>query len=483
MKQRPKISTKQAMKVNKRALLKVLFGNANAECFFSGAILTFAFAPFNVLFAIPLSFTWFLLLLERYAKNYRTALKLGWWYGFGHYLTSLYWIGNALFARIDDFWWLIPFAYIGIPIFLALYLTPVALAVFLTPQRYIKPLAFAFSWLAIEYFRATYFIPFPWNMLGHALAGNIYSLQMAYYLGVYGGTMLLLTFGTIFYLRKKIFIFIGLLLPVVIFCVGYTRLNNNTVAYHDFSLRVVQPNPTSHHFGDKNKSAQLLSDLIELSRRDLPSHNKIIVWPEAAFPYLIKYRANQIGILNNIANSNGILIFGADRAEQILIGRKYFNSLLVANAKGEILAEYDKEVLVPFGEYIPFKKFLNFLDIVAYGVGEFTHGNNVTEIINVEGAPKFRGLICYEVIFPYVLKGKEKPEWFLTITNDSWYGNTSGPYQHLAMAKFTAAQYGIPMVRVTNTGISAVIDPFGRVLAKLGYKQSGVIDHKLPKAL
>lgn len=466
--------------------MKQILKSPNALCFYNGCLLSFAFAPFNFLLAIPLSFFLFLILLEKNNK-----VMMGWWYGFGYFLTSLYWIGNALFARADDFWWLLPIAYIGIPAFAGLYILPVALAVQATKNRYLKVLVFTISWFISEYFRANYFLPFPWNMLGYAIAGNDYLLQSAYYLGLYGSTILLLFFGSVVYLRSPIFIIICILIPTSMFIFGYVRLVKTQNEYHDFSVRIVQPNPYNHHFGDPIKSKQLLNDLLILSKTNLPKDNKIILWSEAAFPYLVSNKLGKIGILKELTDSDGFLIFGIDRInisscsgdKNCQIPNQYYNSMLAADSQGNIIAEYDKEILVPFGEHIPFKEWLPFLKIVAHGVGEFTYGQNTHKTIALPGLLKFKPLICYEAIFPDILKAGEQPELLVALTNDAWYGNTSGPRQHLYMAKFVAARYGIPMLRSTTNGISAIIDAYGRIIKKLDYKTQGTIDYKLPKAL
>ncbi len=448
-----------------------------------GAILTLAFAPFDFLPAIPFALSGFLLFLDKKSNTLMRAGALGWWFGFGYALTSLYWIGNALFARLDDFWWLLPVAYVGIPIVVAFFFIPPAIAVYYCRKPIFKPFAFTFVWVFMEYIRSNFFIPFPWNLLGYSLAATDVTVQSAYYLGIYGGSIVLGLFGTLFYLRKMWAYTAGGLIAVIIVMVGVIRLHYANVEYHDITMRLVQPNPPEHHLGDAAKSARLLTRLVELSVLQMSPDVKHIIWPEAAFPHLIADNSRYLKSIAQLVPKDGTIIFGADRMEQILITKKYYNSIFVVDSHAKVLAYYDKESLVPFGEYIPFRKVLPFIETFAYSVGEFSVGTNASKNLTADSLPPFMPLICFEVIFPNLLRGAERPEWFLAITNDSWYGNTPGPYQHLAMAKFRAAQYGVPMIRVANTGISAVISPYGQIIKKLDLNVTGYIDHKLPKRL
>ena len=169
----------------------------------------------------------------------------------------------------------------------------------------------------------------------------------------------------------------------------------------------------------------------------------------------------------------------------VSVATRIYNSLLAISDKGEVLDGYDKIHLVPFGEYLPFQDFMESLGIFQMtGVrGGFSAGTG-SRLLSVPGAPPARPLICYEIIFPdEVMDKSQRPGWLLNVTNDAWFGGSAGPYQHFHQAQLRAVEQGLPVVRAANTGISAIIDPYGRVLGELGLKKEGVVDGLLPEAL
>ena len=259
-----------------------------------------------------------------------------------------------------------------------------------------------------------------------------------------------------------------------------------TAFVKDVRLRLVQPNIAQK---DKWKD-DLRAGHVERQRdmslappaggRPGPTH---VIWAETAAPYVLNRQPGLIAALAGAAPAKGALVTGALRLEEAPGGGlRAFNSLFVIEPSGRVAAHYDKAHLVPFGEYVPFYDWLGFLK-VTIGRGNFSAGPGLATL-DIQGLPPAVPLICYEVIFPGAVVPKEgpRPRWLLNVTNDAWFGHSAGPHQHLAAARFRAVEEGMPLVRVANTGISAIVDPFGRIAASLGLGQSGVIDGGLPEA-
>ncbi len=207
-----------------------------------------------------------------------------------------------------------------------------------------------------------------------------------------------------------------------------------------------------------------------------------MVWPETATRYLVEREPVVRQALAAAAPPGGAIITGAPRAEP-LTGplRQLWNSLVAVDHAGTITATFDKFHLVPLGEYVPLRAYLPFLSKITPGDFDFSAGPG-PRTIDIPGLPPVAPLICYEIIFSgRVVDPSRRPAWLLNLTNDAWFGLSSGPYQHFASARFRAVEEGIPLVRSANDGISAFVDPYGRVIAELGLGQTGVLDGALPK--
>jgi len=210
-----------------------------------------------------------------------------------------------------------------------------------------------------------------------------------------------------------------------------------------------------------------------------------VIWPESASPYPLDQVPEARAMIAQVVPPGGLLLTGGERFDFSLDPPKAWNSLLVVDDAGTLRARYDKHDLVPFGEFMPLRDLLGRLGLssLARGGMDFQAGPGRTTIA-LPGLPSFSPLICYEAIFPgRVYAPGDRPEWLLNVTNDGWFGRSSGPYQHLAMARMRAIEEGLPMVRAANTGISVVVDPWGRVQARLGLGETGVLDAALPKPL
>jgi apolipoprotein N-acyltransferase len=278
---------------------------------------------------------------------------------------------------------------------------------------------------------------------------------------------------------------------------GGVRLAGHPTVFVDgVHLRIMQPNiPQDEKFNYSAKQ-QIMSRYVSLSERadaaaDDGASNGLhdvthLIWPESAFPFFLTREPDAMAtIAEMLAPSTTLITGAASRAEPVpgRRGLRAYNSVYVIDHNGTFLARYDKLHLVPFGEYLPFQDFLERLGFMQLTKvqGGFLPGERRRKIA-VPGAPDMLPLICYEIIFPgeAVPKG-ERPGWLLNVTNDAWFGISAGPYQHFQQAKVRAIEEGLPLVRAANNGVSAVIDPLGRVVGALPLGHEGLLDSALPQ--
>jgi apolipoprotein N-acyltransferase len=248
-------------------------------------------------------------------------------------------------------------------------------------------------------------------------------------------------------------------------------------------LRLVQPDIPQSLKWDPALRERHFQRTLELTRAPGFSGRTHIIWPETATPFAMAGDAARRLAIASAVPSGGLLITGAPRVE-VEPGRpiRVWNSLHAIDGGGAIVATYDKFHLVPFGEYVPFRRILGFINLIP-GAVDFTAGPG-PRTLAPPGLPRLSPLICYEAIFPaHVLDSADRPGWLLNLTNDAWFGLSSGPYQHFAAARFRAVEEGLPLVRAANNGISAIVDAYGRVVVELGLGRSGVLDGDLPRAL
>ncbi|TVQ83774.1 MAG: apolipoprotein N-acyltransferase [Micavibrio sp.] len=407
-------------------------------------------------------------------------------------------------------------------------------------------LMFAVLWCVMEFLRGILFTGFPWNLSGYAWASSLAMMQNLSWAGIYGLsilTILAASLPIILFLEagprlRSAALAVSLLLPLSLWTWGSVRLATaEDVGMHDgIMLRIVQPNIPQHEKWLDNKQAEHLRRYFALSalpvekaalrlfdeseiaalpglqRRDIFSDSHVaalqlaetngavlpdpsprrsptyIIWPETAVTADLQTHPELGDYLRSSLPQDSILMTGNIYSRKSEDGqyRYYYNSLLVMDVATGEKSYYDKTHLVPFGEYVPFRNFFSVgaLGSVLSGFEDFQRGSG-PYTADYFDMPAFSPLICYEAIFPgYVINSrKQRPEWLLNVTNDGWYGKSSGPYQHFAFSRARAIEEGLPMVRAANTGISAVIDPYGRVMGMVPLGEAGILDHALPEAL
>jgi len=444
-----------------------------------------------------------LLWLDEGSPGLWASFRLGYAFGFGFFVSGLYWIAGALLVDFASFWWLVPVAVAGLPAAFALYVGTALFATNLVANHLrlsgtARVFAFAIAWTVAEWVRGHAFTGLPWNLAGYAWSGGfpgaIVMLQSVAWIGIYGLSFLTILaaslpalFGTASLapispgrrLAPAIGAGLLILLPGLL---GAIRLQTTSTADTGIWLRIVQPSIPQTMKWDPTAAERNFRLLLDLSGAPETRPIAAVVWPEAATPFLLGRDAARRRQIGTIASGRGYVVTGAVRANpppgpvvQI------WNSLEALNSDGDIVARYDKAHLVPFGEYVPFRDVLPWKKITVGSV-DYTAGPG-PRTINLPGLPRFAPLICYEVVFPHaIVEEDDRPAWILNVTNDAWYGQSSGPYQHFAIARTRAVEEGLPLVRVANNGVSGVVDAVGRVVARIDLNTVGYADLPLPAA-
>lgn len=430
-------------------------------------------------------------------QTYRPKINFadGWFFGFGFFIAGLYWISGALLVPGQNFQWLIPFAVAGIPGLLGVTTGLATLGFAYLTNKFSNLTAirrifiFAGLWALCEMLRGLFlFNGFPWNLLGNAFVFSTTLMQVANLVGAYGLSFLvvLIAAGATLWVKSgdKKSGRVALITVLILIAYGWTMIPTaSSPIIPGIRLRLVQPNIRQEYKWEEQRkliNLGIMADISKLPARVRPTH---IIWPEAALAFQLERSPGLAKAIAGIIRPGGYLITGGprlERSEDASSGYvNYFNSVLALNHQGDVVAHYDKSHLVPFGEYVPLRAILP-MKSVAGGMQDFTPGHGVTTL-KIERTPAFSPLICYEIIFPgRVVKNAPRPRWILNVTNDAWYGTSSGPYQHFDMAKLRAVEEGLPVVRVANTGVSGVIDAYGRTVVKLALNQQGAIDADLP---
>ncbi|MBK1696792.1 apolipoprotein N-acyltransferase [Rhodovibrio salinarum] len=444
-----------------------------------------------------------LLWLTSGTTRVRAAFWVGWAFGLGHFAAGLYWIGIAFFVDAARYAWMMPFAVLGLAAGLAIYKGLMLAALRALPlwdrpsgtaQGVARVLALAAVWTLAEWLRGQLLTGFPWNLAATVWGFWPAAQQAAALIGAWGLSLLtVLAAGLPALLgwaggRRGAWASVAAALGIIVLLGGGGILRLQAAPppgaqVHDgIRLRLVQPGIPQHlKWRDDLRLAHVRKH-IDLSRRAGFDSRTHVIWPETAVPYFLSRQPELRRLLARAAPEGGALLTGAPRVTQQDDRRVYHNSLLALGADGRELAAYDKVHLVPFGEYVPLRQYLPFPKLTQ-GSTDFTPGRRKTTL-DIPSLPPFSALICYEVIFPQeVTTSGTQPAWLLNITNDAWFGVSSGPYQHLASARLRAIEQGLPLVRAANTGISVIVDPWGRTLRQLGLQKVGILDGPLPQAI
>ncbi len=468
-----------------------------------GALSVLAFAPIHawpVLFITFGALVWLLDGCHGQHASLQARVKcagmVGFWFGFGFFLAGLYWVAEAFLVEPWRHGWLIPLVMTAMPGGMALFFAAagaLAMAFWLPGAGRVFALAIALG--LAEFARGHVLTGLPWNLIGYGLLGTLPLMQLAALLGVYALSLLaVLLFASPAAMVAPAGSQLGggkgtvalALLLVALLGLGYgwgeRRLTAAPLASTGLRLRIVQANVDQAEKWRPENSAEIFTDYLDLTTSGGLDGIDVVIWPETAVPFLLADAPEARRTIGEALPEGSSLLVGSARLVEDSDDHIY-NSLLVIDDEGRVAGSYDKIHLVPFGEYFPFQSVIERLGItqIAGMRGAFTPGQG-PRLLAVPGAPPAEPLICYEIIFPdEVTENAARPGWLINITNDAWFGSSAGPYQHFHQAQVRAVEQGLPLARAANTGISAVIDAYGRILAKIGLGERGVIDADLPK--
>jgi apolipoprotein N-acyltransferase len=477
----------------------------------AGACGALALAPFGLLPLMAVPMVAAIWLLDGATSQSRTgalwrAFSDGWWWGFGYHLAGLWWLGAAFLVEADRFAWAMPLGVIALPAGLALFSAIAFLGARLAwsagPARIV---AFAVMLAAAEWLRGHVFTGFPWNSPGMALAENLHLAQTAALTGLYGLTLIA---GLVFAAPATLATGEtaagrwGLpALAAVMLCAmaafGVWRLGSGPAPLMpNVKLRILQPNLPQDAKFRPEAGAAILDRYLRLSDRATGPRTlglqdvSHLIWPESAFPFLLGREPAAVARIQAALPAQTTLITGAARAGEALPGESrppIYNSIQVVTKREGIVASSDKVHLVPFGEYLPaiFDRLLRAVGLKEFVAvpGGFASAGELKGL-RIPGLPLASPLICYEAVFPGAVTPRgARPGFLLNVTNDGWFGRTTGPHQHFAQARLRAIEEGLPLVRAANTGISGVVDGYGRVIARLDLGAEDVLDSGLPRAL
>ncbi|MCZ2203386.1 apolipoprotein N-acyltransferase [Bartonella sp. A05] len=484
-------------------LLSISSWQRQVCAFLCGALTSFALPPFYLTPISFLTFPVFIVLLDAInaiqnnkKRLLKTALTCG-NFGFGYFVSNLWWLSNALLIEPSIFAWTIPFAIFGLPAYLALYwaFAGVIAGLFWT-KGIARFFVLAFALGLAELLRAILFTGFPWNSLGYTAMPTPMLMQSDAIVGLYGMNILAVlvySFPTVLLTgeKKRLALFLCLLLIFAHCCFGFYRLNaaQNIDDYQKnlHWVRIIQPSIPQNEKLSHATQEEIFTTYVNLSVTPTTDQNPepdFIVWPEASVPYILNNSSAVTMRIASFLKPQQWAIVGATRAsnDSPNAPTQFFNTIAVIDAKGNLLNTSDKLHLVPFGEYLPYQNLLNKIGLhaLADNIGGYS-AETVRKTVTMPNKFSYLPLICYEVIFPNEMTFKgPPPQAIINVTNDAWFGITPGPYQHFQQAQLRAIELGIPVIRAANNGISAVLDPYGRIVASLEQNAIGVIDSPIP---
>lgn len=464
-----------------------------------GLVAATALPPVHALPLLWIAFPGLAILLARTVSVW-SGFWVGWWFGCGFFLGGIYWLAWPFTLDIERFGWMIPFAVFGLSALQAVFVGGAAAVARAT--RFKGPAAIvmlAVSWAAFEFLRGHFgnvFAGFPWNLLAISWTAVDEMIQSAALFGAYGlggvtvfiaAAPALLADRTLGTAVRWGWVGATLVLLAALWAAGAARLAVATSEpVPDVRLRLVQGNIEQSLKWQEGRREQTFALYLRLTTS--PGFDRIthVVWPETAIDYrfdtdypIVRIEGERRERLMAAIPERGALLMGAIRDN----AGRYYNSFHVVTRAGGVTATYDKHDLVPFGEFVPMRPVLRRLGVekLAHGAGDYTAGPGPATLA-VPGAPGASPLICYEAIFPGHIDARNRPGWLVNATNDAWFGFTSGPYQHFASARLRAVEAGVPLVRAANTGITAVVDAYGRITARIPIMTTGVLDAALPRA-
>ncbi len=461
---------------------------------FLGVITSLSLSPFNYLIINFFTFTFFFIFLIKKSnthKNLKLFFFYGWLFGFGYFISNLYWITISL-TFDENFKFLIPFAIFLIPAFLSIFYGLISyFFIILKPKKIVSSfLVFSLIFGVLEFVRGSILTGFPWNLIAYSFSNHLEILSITSIIGTYGFNLFcisLFTSPAIFILRdekKDIGVCFFFLISLIFFYIYGTyykeKFNIAEKNIYDYKIRVIGSNINLDRFYSNAEPISVINDLIKISN---PNFNQkiVFVWPEGILPNisqkeLIKYK----WLFNKNFNKNHLLIIGINSQSKNNGSKSYFNSFSLYDNNLKLLDAYNKINLVPFGEFLPFENILGRIGLksITNNYQSFSSGDerNIIEIKQQNFSLKILPLICYEIIYSGKISNNSDFDLIINISEDGWFGQSIGPKQHFTHSVFRAIESGKYVLRSANNGIAAIINPLGFVEERVKFGQTGYID-------
>ena len=468
---------------------------------FLGSLSSYSLPPYNYFIINFITFSLFFIFIfnqKKIISNSGYFFKYGWFFGFGYFLSSLYWISISL-TFDQSFKFLIPFAIILLPAFLAIFYGLITYIFSIFYSKNVMSSFFIFSTLfgIIEFIRGFIFTGFPWNLIAYSFSDNIYFIQILSVIGTYSFNLIcisLFTVPALFILRKsrkELMLCFSFILIAVGFLIFGNLKNNEFNSLESvkspYIIRAISPNISLDRFYSNQDELKLIKELIKLSRQE-EKKATIFLWPEGIIPdsHLRDMDIYKNLFLNNFGNDD-LIIMGLNSTEKKKDKNLIFNSMVVFNNQLKLVKKYNKVNLVPFGEFIPFENILSLIGFktITNNHQSFSRGN-IREPINIKNDKinlSLLPLICYEIIYSGKLSKNKNFDYIINISEDGWFGSSIGPKQHFAHSIFRSVESGKYIIRSANNGISAVINPLGIIEAKVEFGSTGYIDFSESKSI
>ena len=465
----------------------------------AGAVAGLAMPPFDLWPLLFLAFPVLIWSLDRLSR--RQAFAGGFFFGLGYFVTCFYWIGIAFLVDAATYLWMMPFMVGGLAGGMAIYWGLAALITRMANQQGLQRIiVFAIALALAEWLRGHLLTGFPWTAPGLAVDGMGAFAQTASLIGMPGLTLLIVLWASLPALagfaatRRRdgmVALVLLALLPGLWLWGHYRLAGDDDAAALGTTLRIVQPNIAQNAKWNPERERENFDRLKRLSMQATPERPRgiddvaVVIWPESAVSFFIDEHAQALSELAQMLPQQTTLVLGALRRDDPSPGARIYNSVLAFDGDANLVAHYDKWRLVPGGEFLPFESILEPLGFrkVVTVPGSFASGPGPRNIA-LPGIAAAGVLICYEAIFPHdLIDPAERPQWIINVTNDGWFGRSSGPYQHLAQARLRTIEQGLPLIRAANTGISAIFDAYGQMVKSLPLGVEGVLDGTVPRAL
>jgi len=468
---------------------------------FLGALSTYSLPPYNYFIINFITFPLFFIFLfnkKNKLSNNKSFFKYGWYFGFGYFLFSLYWIAISLtFDQSLKF--LIPVSIILLPAFLSIFYGLITYLFSIFYSKNVIGSFFIYSILfgLIEFIRGSILTGFPWNLIAFSFSESVHFIQIISIIGTYSFNLFcisLFTVPAIFFLRKSrkeiIICFLFIVVSVIFLIFGNVKNNNfNSLKSikNPYSIKAISSNISLDRFYSKQDELKIINELIQLSA---PTKGKptIFLWPEGIIPdSYVSDMSMYKDLFSNYFGEDDLIIMGLNSLEKNEDKKLIFNSMAVFNNRLNLIQNYNKVNLVPFGEFTPYENILGLIGLktITNEYQSFSSGN-VRKAFNIKKGKidlNLLPLICYEIIYSGKLSTDKDFDYIINISEDGWFGNSIGPKQHFSHSIFRSIESGKYIIRSANNGISAIINPLGIVEQKIEIGSTGYVELLESKAV